>query len=57
VTDVADSGGAVCVAIIDDTLTILAKRYKHDHHLKISIGDVVDILLDVRSLLGAPQTR
>lgn len=42
--------------IIDDVLSDLAERYKHDPYLKLSVAQVVDILLDVRSRLEARQT-
>jgi hypothetical protein len=41
--------------IIDDVLSDLAERYKHDPYLKLSVAQVVDILLDVRSRLELVQ--
>jgi len=43
------------VAIIDKAILGLAKRYKHDHHLTMRVSEVVDILLDLRNLLDAPE--
>jgi hypothetical protein len=41
--------------IIDDVLSDLAERYKHDPYLKLSVAQVVDSLLDVRSRLELVQ--
>lgn len=43
--------------VIDDALSDLAERFKYDPYLKLSVSDVVDILLDVRSRLEASQTH